>query len=198
MTPKLTATIVICIYIISLSSASPMYVVNRLGMKFSLLRNRTVFGLLFTEDRENVEKISYVINSLSVPCAAFIVIVACTITLSMGLKKAVEWRNKLSQGNCNRVNNRNQKVSRMIVMISTIFIVCFIPINISMLAIAFEPAFGFGGRYFNIVIVFSGLSLTLESVNASANIFIYYHMSGKYRKTFLEIFCTRRNKFGLL
>lgn len=176
-------------------SATPLFVVNKLGMKFSTSRNTTVLGLIFMDGRATIEKICYAVNSLSVPSATFIIIVACTIILSMGLKRATEWRKKSTQSQGDRTGNRNQKVGRMVVTISTLFIICFIPINISMLAMAFDPELSFSGKHFNIVVVLSGLSLLLESINSSMNVFIYYKMSTKYRETLDDIFCRKKHKF---
>lgn len=184
----MTAVVVTCIYIASAFSVSPVYTVNRLARKFSLLRNKTVVGLVVGKNRETVEKISFAFNSVSIPFTAFVLIVACTVTLSLGLQRATEWRNKSVQSENDKISNRNQKVAKMVVMMSVLFIVCFIPANIIVVSFAYEPALSFGGRYLYLTIMLGALGLILESINSSANIFIYYSMSSKFRETFREVF----------
>lgn len=188
VTPKLTAGIIFCVYTIFVVSAAPMYIVNRLGLKFSPLRNRTVLGLIFMENRETTEKVSSTVNNISIPLTAFAVIVVCTVTLVIELRRSSKWGIKSTQRAC----SRNRKVIKMVVTISTLFIVCFIPVNINAVATVFETQLWYTGKYVNVTIMLAGISFILESVNSSANIFIYYNMSSKYRDTFQEIFYQRK------
>lgn len=77
----------------------------------------------------------------------------------------------------------------MVVIISVMFIVCFSPMCINLLAVAFEPEFSFGGKYLKITLIFGGVGLILESINSSMNIFVYYNMSSRYRDSYQRVFC---------
>lgn len=63
-----------------------------------------------------------------------------------------------------------------------------------MLILAFIPELYVGGSYLRVGIILGGLVLLLESINSSANIFIYYHMSSKYRTVFQTLFCKQTDK----
>lgn len=76
----------------------------------------------------------------------------------------------------------------MVVLISALFIACFVPISIIFIAMCFEPEFSVYGKYKDLLCVIGGLGFMLESINSSVNIFIYYYMSTKYRSIFREIF----------
>lgn len=141
---------------------------NRLGSKFSPLKNKTIVGLLFTDDREQVERITVSLNNFFIPICAFIIIATCTLILSILLRSKNKWRNNtLTDGQA-----------------------CFVPSAIMMLAVAvaFEPTLWVHGKYLNITVAMAGFSYLLVSINSSVNIFIYYNMSTKYRDTFREIF----------
>lgn len=187
-TPKIMTIIIFCIYAISVLIAAPSYSVNRLGFKFSPQRNKSVLGIVFVGTRENVEKISVAINNVSVPLVAFTIIVVCTMTLSLGLRRATKWRKQSAQASADKISSRNQKVANMVVMISTLYICCFIPVNILTVLFAYEPDISLGGKYFSLTIILSSFGLILESINSSVNIFIYYRMSSKYRDTLHKIF----------
>lgn len=188
-TPRRAAAIITCLSIIQVSSTLPVYAVNKLGVKFSVQQNKTLFGLIFTENRHQVEKISFAINNFTMPSIAFVIIVVSTVALVIKLRTAAEWRKRSTcQAQEDRVSRRNQKVAKMVVMISTVFIICFIPVCVIMLAAVFEPELSFGGKYLKISILFCSLGFVLESVNSSMNIFIYYHMSSRYRAIFREMF----------
>jgi hypothetical protein len=57
-----------------------------------------------------------------------------------------------------------------------------------LLTVAFIPSLSIQGKHLNIGIVVIGLSYTMECINSSMNIFIYYHMSSKYRDFFSQDF----------
>lgn len=173
-------------------SGSPVYAVNKLDMKFHPWRNRTLLGLVSSDDREQVEKISFGINNFFLPFAAFIIITICTTVLVLSLSRGTRWRNSSAESSQTSVSNRSQKVIKMVVMISVLYIGCFCPSAIITLTMTFVSDISLGGKNINIGIILSSSALILESINSSCNIFIYYHVSTKYKVSFRNIFW--RNK----
>lgn len=170
-------------------SASPVYCVNRFAWKFYPNRNKTIIGLVYTEDRESVEKVSFAINNVFIPFSSFVTVLICTIVLVVKLQRKTKWRQKVTTtDNFDTAAKRDQKVAKMVVTISTLFISCFIPVCIIFLAMTLTPEFSIDGKYKNIFIVVFGLSFILESTNSAVNIFIYYRMSSKYRTVFRKLF----------
>lgn len=135
-----------------------------------------------TNNRDQVEKISFGINNVFMPVVAFLVIIVCTIILVFTLKRKSDWRLKsTNSAQADVVSSRNKRVVKMVVTISTIFIACFVPCSAMYLAMCLEPEFSLTGQHRNMLIVFGGVGLVLESINSSVNIFIYYSMSNNYR-----------------
>lgn len=182
------------VYIVLMSSGAPVYTVYRLDMIFSPVRNKTILGLVASSDRETVEKISLILNNFVLPFTAFAVIVVCTAVISISLSKRTRWRKASTATLPNSVNNRSTKVAKMVVIISALFISCFVPMSVILLFMAIQPGFHIYGKYMNIGTIVGGIATAMESINASANIFIYYHMSIKYRETFNKIFCMHNSK----
>lgn len=96
MTSRRVSVIIACIFVILLVSVAPLYVVNRLGMKFFPEKNTTLLGLVPTADREMVDTISFAINNGLIPFGAFFVVIICTVMLMINLKSNTKWREKLS------------------------------------------------------------------------------------------------------
>lgn len=186
------AAVIVCVFMITAACESPVYVVNRLGLRFFPTRNRTLLTLIPCLDRTHVQKISFAINNFAMPVVAFVVITLCTTILVVNLDKNVKWRKSTTVGNSN-FSNRNLKVSKMILMISALFISCFVPVTIIMLALTFEPDLTVGGKNLDLGLVAGGVGFLLEAINSSSNIYIYYNMSTKYREAFRSLFCTPRN-----
>lgn len=187
-TPRRVTTLVCCLFVLHMACEAPVYVVNKLGLKFVPSRNKSIVGLISTADRLVVEGLVFTINNFFMPCIAFIVVIICTGLLFLSLQKRTKWQRQNVKSAPGESSNRNQRIAKMVVMISTLFIACFIPVTVTMLAMVFEPGLTFGGKYINISILLCGLGLIFEAINSSANILIYYHMSSKYRDTSRLIF----------
>lgn len=173
-----------------MASASPQYLYYRLGENFYKGRNKTLLGIIYTEGRETFENVSYPINFVFVPFSAFVVITVCTAKLAVELKLKAKWREtSTATGEAAKLTSANNKVVKMVVMISTLFICCFIPVSITCIVMIAIPGFSIDGEFRNFVIVLGGLGFFLESVNSSMNIFIYYHMSNRFRNAFHKLPC---------
>lgn len=184
------------IFIVLCSSAAPVYFVNRLAMTELPAKNRTVLTLVHTEHRESVEALSFTINNVIIPFVSFIIIIICTIILVVKLRVKAKWRTmSTSSTQAESISNRDTKVTKMVVIISGLFIFSFIPVCINFIAMSLVPEFSIGGKYENISLVMMGIGFLLESANSSANIFIYYHMSSRYKQAFHQLFCTCSNSF---
>lgn len=187
ITPKRVSAIIISIFIIFTFCGAPNYTVNRLSQKFVPSRNKTLIGRVLSGDQVNVEKISFAVNFF-LPLTAFVIIMGCTIILALALRKRTLWLRTSTTSGHDEVSKRSQRVSKMVLMVSVLFISCFVPNTILLLVVAFEPDVTVGGKSVHIGIVMGGVGLLIESVNYSTNIFIYYYMSTKYKQSFREIF----------
>lgn len=150
-------------------------------------------------DHDAVEKVSYAINNVIIPFIAFAIIITCTVVLVFKLRSQNTWRKATvvtSQGS--DVLTRNLKVAKMVVTISSLFIACFFPVSMIFIAMSLVPGLSVEGKHKNVLIYTAGLGIVLESINSSCNIFVYYHMSRKYRQIFRQIFCVKLNKKTIL
>lgn len=77
----------------------------------------------------------------------------------------------------------------MVVMITALFISCFVPLSVIFVGVLLEPELSAHGKYSNTILVIIGFDMILESVNSSSNIFIYHHMSSRFRSVFRRLFC---------
>ncbi|BFZ07960.1 hypothetical protein BsWGS_10999 [Bradybaena similaris] len=192
ITPRRTSIIVFIIYATLTLSQVPVYSVNRLGQKFFPDRNKTLLGLVYTPNMEYVEKISSYVN-MFLPFIAFVTIISCTAILIITLYSNNEWRGKSrASAHTDNISQRNQKVAKMVLMISILFIACFVPVSIAFLVMSIEPSISVNGINRNLLFLLGGVCIILESVNSSANILIYYHVSSKYKEVFLKHICALR------
>lgn len=171
-----------------MSSTSPIYVVNRLDVITVPKKNKSLLGLFRTEHRESVEKVSFAVNNVTIPLVAFLIIIICATTLVFKLQNKSKWRKRsTSTAQADNMSSRDAKVTKMVLSISGLFIVCFIPVSINFLAMSVDHEFSVDGKYQNINLLTMSVGLLLESVNSATNIFIYYHMSSRFKVTFRHL-----------
>lgn len=190
LTPRTTSVIIVCIFVILITSSAPLYAVNKLGLKFYPGRNKSIIALLPSSAREGVERITFITNNMCVPCLAFIVIVVCTTTLVVKLYSKNKWRKTSAiASQADHITSKNQNVAKMVIIISAMFIACFVPLSMIYLVMSMYPSFAIDGDNRNILILVGGLGLVMESINSSMNIFVYYHMSSRFREVFHGLSC---------
>lgn len=190
MTVKRVFIILVAIFITMAATGSPVYVVNWLEMTFSPSRNKTLLVMVRASSVEAVEKISNMTNNTVFPFTAFAIVSVCTVILVIKLQQSRKWREKSTTiFKADGVSHRTQKVAKMVVMISSLFIACFIPMSALFIGMFLIPGLSVDGINFTVILLVGGIGTILESINSSMNIFMYYRMSSKYRVAFHGLFC---------
>ncbi|GFS05382.1 growth hormone secretagogue receptor type 1 [Elysia marginata] len=199
LTHKRTTFVIVIIFVLMFGSTAPIYSVNLLGPKFypgdPPVWNRTLIGLVFTENRDQVEQITFALNNVF-GYIAFLLVTIFTSVLVSKLRKNVRWRrdnakSAISGGKQDVNALRDARVIKMVTSISTIFIVCFFPVTIIFIGIMAVPGLGLVGRYSNMFHVTCSFGFALETINSSVNLFVYLKMSSKFKATFDSVFRKR-------
>ncbi|XP_059152338.1 uncharacterized protein LOC131938350 [Physella acuta] len=128
------------ITIIMTLSTVPVFYTSRMAWTFDRNTNRTILSMIFTDDRDFVDGISF--------------------------------------GHQHRLSNPvNLHLHRHLCNDPNRFFTAII-----------VPEFNVGMREQNLLFITGTFTLLLQAVNSSVSIFIYYNMSSKYKKTFMELF----------
>ncbi|CAL1532893.1 unnamed protein product [Lymnaea stagnalis] len=201
ITPNVTLFAMIAINFVALGCASFAYISLRVDWAFYPQRNMTVLRAVSnipdSRTRESLDVVSYAINGVAIPIPSFFLVVACTGVLVIELRKKSSWRisnasadptpmkSKLKAGGSKMtaVTTRDQRVVKMVILISGLFIGCYLPSTVVFLAATIEPELSYGGAYRNLYRISFATAFMAEAINASTNIFVYYKMSTKFRLT---------------
>ncbi|CAL1537343.1 unnamed protein product [Lymnaea stagnalis] len=192
ITPRRTVIVVASVFVIVCSSVVPVAFSLGVGPTFSVAKNRTVIGLVYSENGVAVENVALLINAF-LEITAFVFVILSTIGLVQKFLSKTKWRNETSSSQKNeQISRRDKKVVKMIILISGIFIASYFPIVINVTVMAVFDDYGVLGRYKNIYMAIGTCIFFLEAVNSTVNIFVYLRMSSRFRETFVSIFCTVR------
>uniref|UniRef100_A0A2C9KQA5 G-protein coupled receptors family 1 profile domain-containing protein n=1 Tax=Biomphalaria glabrata TaxID=6526 RepID=A0A2C9KQA5_BIOGL len=176
----------------------PVYYTAYYDWKFDAKKNKTVLGIFYTKNINDVLGPSLFLTNSVVPLVSFAVIILCNIVIAFRLKRAAAWR-QMSTGASNTapaaaVSLKEKKMVKMIVTVSVIFIICFIPSSAILTARALMPELSITGVYSNINAMVATYAMEMETVNSSITIVVYYRMSSKYKETILLMFGWQNNK----
>ncbi|KAH9514526.1 hypothetical protein Btru_025580 [Bulinus truncatus] len=192
ITPGRTTGVIVTIYFAMFLSVSPVYYATSFGPTFKPKINRTVIGLLYIPGGPGLIKVSNTV-ALFTQVSSFVIVIACTATLTQSLMTKAKWR--MEAGNVNAATgsksasmDRDQKVVQMVTFISVIFLLCFTPCVFHLLTELFHPQYNVSGQLRNSYIICWSFMKTFEALNSCLNIFVYYSMSSKFRTVFLSMF----------
>ena len=82
----------------------------------------------------------------------------------------------------------------MLLVVSTIFIACFLPTVVNMMLAAFIDGYQVGGTKEHMLFAFLTFTILLEGINSTVNIFVYLSMSSKYKQAFVSLFLNQAGK----
>lgn len=170
----------------------PFYCVNRLEWRYNQLENKTLLTIVYMQEKVAVETAVFPVYGVFLPLVTLLTVIVCSIILVVQLNKTTEWRNRSmarSKLSLDVPTVKEKKVMKMVTLIATIFIVCYLPAAVNFVAMTCAPEFSFTGRFVNLFFISWSVTMFLETVCSSVNIFVYYNMSSKFKTTFKQIIC---------
>jgi hypothetical protein len=190
ITTRRTTITIITIYIVTFSSALPLYCTSSLDWKFVPKLNTSLIGLISTTNDESAESSIFIIHALA-EVISFLAVILLTSILIRKLRQKSKFRKEssnLNQETAEEMTARDRRTVTMIVLIATVLIICYTPAVILCVLTFYESEFKVVGRNVNEFQMFWSFAFLFEAINSSVNIFLYYRMSSKYRQTFRELF----------
>lgn len=201
LTPTRNLFIIVCIYAGVIAGVTPVYFSTRYGWKCVLGRNQTLLGIVYAENRKDIERVSYGINNVFSPLSNFGMVIVCTAVLVYNMKAKSKWRKgpamntKGSSQSSNTASSasstnssKDSKVIKLVVILSAIFIISAVPTTACFVWMIVDPEFNLVGHLRNIYDILASSTFIFESANSSVNLFVYLYMSSEFKQTFHEVF----------
>ncbi|CAG5134074.1 unnamed protein product [Candidula unifasciata] len=190
ITPGKSVMVICVLYVITIASVTPIFYTSKFVWITDPIRNTTVLSYVKIAEGRIIDDIIYIINNV-LPLLFFILIVSCTAILVTTLHRNAKWRQQMTASKTQVVSKRDTKVTQMVLAISVVFIVCYIPGALFFLLPLTNQEMKVAGSERNFVIAIVSIMLLLEGIQESANFFIYIEMSSKFRATFQQLFSLR-------
>lgn len=127
MTPQRTRLYITLLHVFMFGHVIPIFYTSRYAWKFDLARNKSVLGITFLENRNEIEESVFILNN-AIPTFFFMCVIVCTFLLVRQLRKKSRWRQQTAHLTREKaVPHRDTKVFKMVILISAVFIFCFTP-----------------------------------------------------------------------
>ncbi|CAG5116579.1 unnamed protein product, partial [Candidula unifasciata] len=187
ITSKVIIVVILSICLTMFFTMVPLYATSPLGW-ISFPGNTTLLGSFITSSTELSASVSYTTHAVIQLCCFFAVLVF-TAGLTIRLRQKTRWRNKLTstQSSTSKSTQREDKAIKMVTLIATIYVVCYLPTITFLIGTVLHPGFNAKGDYKNVFFSAWSFVILCGVVNSSVNLFVYHHMSSKFRKTCDEV-----------
>ncbi|NP_001191494.1 chemosensory receptor B [Aplysia californica] len=196
LTPRRTVFVVVGIYLGIILCVVPLYYAMGLGPRHFPERNVTIIGSVYNENGPFYEGVALTLSAFS-QLASFFAVIICTGILVHNFLLKSKWRQSASSATRQEfLTNRDKKVVKMILFISSLFIVFFSPTAANTFVMMISSEYRTGGRYQNVYLLNWAISCLLVGTNSTVNIFVYYSMSSKYRKILDEMLKRKEGNRG--
>ncbi|RUS91842.1 hypothetical protein EGW08_000413, partial [Elysia chlorotica] len=174
LTPKRALFVVLGIYLIMILSLLPAYFSFRIGWEFVEEENRTLYTLLVSN--EQMERIT-IAGNFVMQVICFFGIAGSNFMLVYALQQKTKWRQQGAKGPTAKATvrggaadhavTRDRKLGRMIVLLSGIIFLCYIPSTVALLVQLIEPGFSMLGRFRNSFFATWSFVWVLDAFNSS-------------------------------
>ncbi|KAH9514506.1 hypothetical protein Btru_025485 [Bulinus truncatus] len=195
ITPFRTCVVLISVDALNALALAPEYISMYLDWQFFPAKNKTLLAMAFRGNRTDLQGVTFTIHAVLIT-VALVAVVALTSALVIQLGRKSRWRQDNTGGGVDpssTVSHRDRKTVKMVILIATVMVICYLPAVVLSLFTAIVPDFGISGRLSTLFHCFWSIVFILGTAQASVNIFIYYTMSTKYKDGFNEL-CGRGSR----
>ena len=128
------------------------------------------------------------------------IVLLLNISIIFLLRKSKQFKKSVAKGS--ERSDEQRKITRMLLTVAIIYLICLIPGDAILIASDVDNKFRFFGNYHNLFLIVSDISLLFELVNSSINFIIYMVLNKNFYAVYVSLFCgcisrlRRRNKHG--
>ena len=172
----------------------------RVGCVFDPTSNTAMYILVpakfYLQNEQLINYLDGFVYGAAIPGFVVVVVTTTTIITAMKIRQAAAWRASTSSASgsssSSSISPQELALTKMLIGIAVLFIVCVSPLALFRLAWLFLPEMNLRRRNHNFYATGLWIMEALSCVNSSFSFFVYYTIGSRYRETFRSLF--GRNK----
>ncbi|XP_060070144.1 FMRFamide receptor-like [Ylistrum balloti] len=153
-----------------------------------------IIGLGFIGRQKKLFEVYYIVSETLLRFVPMVLIILSNIIIIFVTCIHAKWRRQ-KQGYAvgKQSSGDERQITKTLLTITCIFVVCLLPSTVSRLMILFDPTSSFNKYSSNVHTLLTLLGLITETVNSSINFVIYVTMNSAYRRQ-LYLLCGKKYK----
>lgn len=158
----------------------------------------------YLKNKAIVDAFDIFVYATALPGIFLVVIIVATVITSIKLRAALAWRHSSvskattvtttspeGQGGL-KMSHKEVGVTRMLMAMSVLFIVCITPNVILQVTTLVVSDFSYTGRYYNLIDASWGIVNCFWMISSSFTFFVYLKMGSKFRDTVSNMLCNKK------
>ena len=167
----------------------------RVGCVFDPTSNTAMYTLIpakfYLQHEQLINYLDGFVYGAAIPGFVVVVVTTTTIITAMKIRQAAAWRASTSSASgsssSSSISPQELALTKMLIGIAVLFIVCVSPVALFRLAWLFLPEMNLGRRNHNFYATGLWIMEALSCVNSSFNFFVYYTIGSRYREKFRSL-----------
>ncbi|KAK6994225.1 tachykinin-like peptides receptor 86C [Biomphalaria glabrata] len=193
VTPFRVKFCLVLLSVIVVSGALPTYATHYFDWKFYPMLNRTLLGLVLTDNALEVTRVSNVLSNSVSALLSFTITASCTLVIVVQLNRKSKWRQSVAASSKRETfpsSSKENKAAKLVITLSAVFLISVLPSIMVVIGSAIDDNFGLLGLYRNLFNICYCVTFIMEALNSSVNIIVYYFMNSRFRETFRHLIRT--------
>ncbi|RUS84167.1 hypothetical protein EGW08_008054, partial [Elysia chlorotica] len=165
--------------------------------KFDKEKNQTFIGASYrnTPLADYIHRSHFMYRTVVIYSLPLVIILVCSITLAVSLKRSISWRQRQSSENPEINNSSKQRSSKDARVVKTVLALATVYVflgglcSVRHFAALMWPEFRMIGDYGRWNRSATTLTFFFSLINSSVNVLIYYKTGSKFRKTVNQMVC---------
>ncbi|GFO00389.1 chemosensory receptor a [Plakobranchus ocellatus] len=204
ITRTVTKLALLTIFILGCGPIIFLYVGIESEWRLDPLRNQTKLFVFANDSKQTttLKQFARILYGLVYPVSSWVIVIVSTTILIIKLRASNLWRKQhlISSGNemsqtgdfqQRRFCERSNRVSKIVINVACVFIVCSFPISVTLLLTVSIPEFSLSGSLRYLFHLNNLFASSLNELNSSVNIIVFTVVSSKFRSALLHILCKK-------
>ncbi|GFO06212.1 chemosensory receptor a [Plakobranchus ocellatus] len=200
ITPTVTKIVLLTIFIFGCGPVVFVYIGIESEWRLDPLRNQTKLFVFADDSKQTtiLQRFARILYGFVYPVSSWVIVTVSTAILIIQLRASNLWRNQHLNRSVNdmrqtgdfhqrRICERSNRVSKVVIVVACVFIICSFPISLNLFLSISIPGFSINGS-FRYLFYLNGLFVSfLSEMNSSVNIIVFTVVSSKFRSALLQV-----------
>ncbi|GFO26307.1 peptide receptor gpcr [Plakobranchus ocellatus] len=196
ITRTVNTVVLVMIFIIGWGPVMNSYIAVRYELREDPLKNQTRLFFFASGNDHSLHISAYFLYYVAFPVFSWVVVIVNATVLIIKLKQSANWRKQhlnfpTTSATQSTTSMRTNRVTKTVVIVASIFIVCSLPIFFAFFTWTYLPKFYQKTKFRDLFLLNASLVFLSNEVNSSVNIIVFTVTGARFRSALLHTMCRK-------